>query len=75
MENTNRMAEVAKMFGKKMGEEFTVRYEDKVKTWKFDERGLLYHNVKENEWRKNYGYLDFLIRGKAMIIDEAQGNQ
>jgi hypothetical protein len=75
MENTNRMAEVAKMFGKKMGEEFTVRYEDKVKTWKFDERGLLYHNAKENEWRKNYGYLDFLIRGKAVIIDEAQGDK
>jgi len=66
----NKMAEVARLFGKKLGEEFTVKYEDKVKTWKFDERGLLYHNAKENEWRKNYGYLDFLIRGKAVIIDE-----
>jgi hypothetical protein len=70
VDKPNKMAEVAALFGKQLGEEFTVRYEDKVKKWKFDERGLLYHNVKENEWRKNYGYLDFLIRGKAVIINE-----
>lgn len=35
----------------------------------FDEqRGLLYFNG--DEWRKNYAYLDWLVRGKAVIVDE-----
>lgn len=66
----NKMEQVAALFGKKLGEEFEVKYETKTKTWKFDERGLLYYDNKEHEWRKNYAYLDFLIRGKAVIVDE-----
>ncbi len=65
----NKMAEVAKLFGMKMGDEFDVRFNGKLKCLKFDEqRGLLYFNG--NEWRKNYAYLDWLVRGKMVIVDE-----
>jgi nitroimidazol reductase NimA-like FMN-containing flavoprotein (pyridoxamine 5'-phosphate oxidase superfamily) len=67
--NENRMAEVARLFGKKLGEEFDVRFNGKLKCLMFDEqRGLLYFNG--DEWRKNYAYLDWLVRGKAVIVDE-----
>ena len=65
----NKMAEVAAMFGKKLGEEFDVRFNGELKCLKFDEqRGLLYFNG--DEWRKNYAYLDWLVRGEAVIVDE-----
>lgn len=65
----NKMEQVAKLFGKKLGEEFDVRFNGKLKYLKFDEqRGLLYFD--ENEWRKNYAYLDWLVRGRGVIVDE-----
>lgn len=65
----NRMADVAALFGKKLGEEFDIRYDDKLKCLMFDKkRGLLYFDG--NGWRKNYAYLDWLVRGKAVIVDE-----
>ena len=65
----NKMSQVATMFGKKLGEEFDVRINGNLKCLKFDEqRGLLYFNG--DEWRKNYAYLDWLVRGKAVIVDD-----
>lgn len=65
----NKMEQVAALFGKKLGEEFDVRFNGKLKCLQFDEqRGLLYFDG--NEWRKNYAYLDWLVRGRAVIVDE-----
>ena len=65
----NKMAEVAALFGKELGEEFDVRFNGRLKCLKFDEkRGLLYFDG--NEWRKNYAYLDWLVRGKTVIADD-----
>ena len=65
----NKMEAVAQLFGKHLNEEFDVRFNGKLKCLQFDaQRGLLYFDG--NEWRKNYAYLDWLIRGKAVIVDE-----
>jgi hypothetical protein len=68
----NKMAEVAKLFGKKLGEEFTVK--DKYKTeWhcKFTKRGLLYLDKTFFDWQESGDYLlQFLLTGKAVIIDD-----
>lgn len=69
MNENNKMAEVARLFGKTLGEEFDVRFNGKLKCLMFDEkRGLLYFDG--DEWRKNYAYLDWLVRGEAVIVDE-----
>ena len=63
------MAEVARLFGKKLGEEFDVSFKGKLRCLKFDEqRGLLYFDG--DEWRKNYAYLDWLVRGRAVMVDD-----
>jgi hypothetical protein len=71
VDKPNKMGVVAALFGKKLGEKFDVKYRDvKVKTCKFEERGLFYYDRIDNEWRKNYAYLDYLIRGKAVIVND-----
>lgn len=70
----NKMAEVAKLFGKELGEEFTVN--DKYKTeWhcKFTKRGLLYLDKTFFDWQESGDYLlQFLLVGKAVIINESR---
>lgn len=68
----NRMAEVAKLFGKQLGEEFEiVTPKGRIRTVKFTaERGLLYYDRIEREWNKNFVFLNFLCEGKAVIVDE-----
>lgn len=70
--NKNKMEAVAKLFNKKLGEEFEiVTPKGRVRTVKFTaERGLLYYDRIEREWNKNFGYLNFLCEGKAVIVDE-----
>jgi hypothetical protein len=72
MMGENHMAEVAAIFEKKLEDEFKIYTPDKrLRMVKFTERGLLYFDDIKQEWRKNYGYFDFLCRGKAVIADEA----
>ena len=68
----NKMAGVAQLFGKKLNEEFEiVTPNGRVRKVKFTtEHGLLYYDRIENEWRKNYGFLNFLCEDKAVIINE-----
>lgn len=70
--NENKMAEVAKLFGKKLNEEFKiVTPSGRVRKVKFTtDRGLLYYDRIENEWCKAYSFLNFLCEGKAVIVDE-----
>lgn len=68
----NKMDQVAAMFGKKLGEEFVILTpRGKLRKVKFTaERGLIYYDGIVNEWGKNFGYLNFLCEGKAVIVDE-----
>jgi hypothetical protein len=71
-ETPNKMKFVAALFGKKLGEEFTVK--DKYKTvWhcKFTKRGLLYLDKTFFDWQESGDYLlQFLLTGKAVIVDD-----
>ena len=71
MNEKNKMEEVAKLFGKKINEQFTVK--DKYKTeWhcKFTKRGLLYLDKSFFDWQDSGDYLlQSLLTGKAVIVD------
>ncbi len=68
----NKMEAVAKLFGKRLGEEFTVK--DKYKTeWhcKFTKKGLMYLNKNFFDWQESGDYLlQFLLTGQAVIIND-----
>ena len=67
----NRMEAVAKLFGKKLGEEFTV--EDKYKAeWhcKFTKNGVMYQDRITFNWHIIGGMLQSLVTGKSVIVDE-----
>jgi len=68
----NKMETVAKLFGKKLDEEFKILTpKGRIRKVKFTaDRGLLYYDDFEHEWNKNFGFLNFLCEGKAEIIDE-----
>jgi hypothetical protein len=72
MAENNKMAEVAQLFGKELGEEFTVK--DKYKTeWhcKFTKRGLMYLDKTFFDWQESGDYLlQFLLTGEAVIVDK-----
>jgi hypothetical protein len=65
----NKMEAIAQLFGKKLGEEFSVK--DKYKTeWhcKFTKRGLLYLDKTFFDWQESGDYLlQFLLIGEAVI--------
>ena len=69
--NDNKMADVAAIFNKELGEEFTVK--DKYKTeWhcKFTKRGLMYLNKNFFDWQESGDYLlQLLLTGRAVIIN------
>lgn len=72
MNENNKMAEVARLFGKTLGEEFVILTpRGRLRKVKFTaDRGLLYYDGIECAWNKNFGYLNFLCEGKAVIVDE-----
>lgn len=71
--NNNKMAEIAKIFGKELDEEFSILTpRGKIRKVKFTaDRGLLYYDNVEHEWNKNFGFLNFLCEGKAVIVDKS----
>lgn len=68
----NKMAEVAKLFGKNLGEEFSGK--DKYKAvWhcKFTKRGLMYLDKTFFDWQESGDYLlQFLLTGEVVIVDD-----
>ena len=69
--NENKMVEVAKLFGKQLGERFSVKVTNQIYDCSFEEYGFDSHGAYENP------YFDFdafilqeLLTGKAVIIDE-----
>ena len=69
-DNKNKMQQVAALFGKKLGEEFSILTPiGKFRKVKFTaDRGLLFYDCIERGWHKNYAYLDLLSRGRVVIV-------
>ena len=68
----NKMAEVAQMFGKRLGERFDVMCKGNRFTAYFTEDGIEHEaNVKEFNWYSLNAYmLEGLLTGKAWIVGE-----
>jgi DNA-directed RNA polymerase subunit RPC12/RpoP len=68
----NKMAEVARLFGKELGEEFVVEYigrKDIIDTARFTVDGFETKNAFGN-WVEDPVMLMWLLKGKAVIVDE-----
>ena len=64
----NKMAEVAHLFGKKLGEEFTLRYGSAVVKAEFNFDGL--YITTKNFYAIHANWLQHLLTGSAVIVDE-----
>lgn len=67
----NKMKQVAALFGKKLNERFTVRYDNYLFDCQFGKYGFVTYDAYDNP------YLDFdtfilrdLLLGKAVIVDD-----
>ena len=65
--NDNKIEQVAKLFGKKLGEEFKIRYKDENYTAYFRNEGLRVRGLFCLTWDNA---LVALLTGKAVIVDE-----
>lgn len=63
----NKMAEVAKMFGKKIGERFTVRHDNCLFDCTFADCGFIVYGAYDDF---DAFLLHYLLIGRAVIIDE-----
>lgn len=63
----NKMAEVAALFGKKLGEKFKVDTRQGVYNAYFSENGFIVISISASYW--DYVLAD-LLTGEAVIIDE-----
>lgn len=67
----NKMAEVAQLFGKKLGEEFVAEYigrKDIIDTARFTVDGFETKNAFGN-WVEDLGMLMWLLKGEAVIVN------
>ena len=62
----NKMEQVAAMFGKKLGEEFTIKYKDRCYKAYFRKSGIRVHALYYMQWNN---VLVGLITGEVAIID------
>lgn len=66
----NKMAQVAAMFGKKLGERFVIEYDRHVMTCMFDDHGLvLFMDTTFTAEYIEARMLEALLCGEAKIID------
>lgn len=63
----NKMAEVAKMFGKKIGERFTVRHDNCLFDCTFADCGFIVYGAYDDF---DAFLLHYLLIGRAVIVDE-----
>lgn len=67
----NKMAQVAEMFGKKLGEEFKVYYKCReTLKCKITDDGLYFYYDAYRRWWGDSGLLIELLKGEAVIVDE-----
>lgn len=66
----NKMAEVAKLFGKKLNERFTVKRDYMMFDCRFTKHGLDTFGVYENPYMSFDGFiLEELLTGKVVIVN------
>lgn len=65
----NKMEAVAQLFGKKLGEEFKMRYLSNIIKAMFTEHGLEEHFLT-SEWMLNGELLQMLLAGEVVIIND-----
>jgi len=71
----NKMAQVAEMFGKRIGEEFRLKAVFGNKLVRFCEKGVEYYSVVMCRWKPSERILIMLLTGEAEIVeDEDNGN-
>lgn len=67
----NKMAEVAKMFGKKLGEEFRLKAGcGNIELVRFCEKGMEYYSVVLCGWKPSERMLLLLLTGEAEIAED-----
>ena len=66
----NKMAEVAALFGKKLGKEFKIIHMSVTNTVKFTAYGLEIYDGLLKKWIISSGLLEALLTGEAVIGDE-----
>jgi len=70
----NKMEQVAVMFGKKLGEEFKIKWEYlgiNIYDCRFEENGLFTHYEEEyDDVYEDNDLLKMLLTGEAVIVDE-----
>ena len=67
----NKMAEVAQLFGKKLGEEFWILVFASVYRVKFCESGVLYLDTDDpNKWIWRLGDVRLILTGTAEILTD-----
>lgn len=67
----NKMAEVASMFGKKLGEDFVIQDSFHYSAMaKFSEEGILIYHDLARKWLNNPYWLFELLTGEAVIVDD-----
>ena len=69
----NKMTEVAKLFGKKLGEEFIMKWGTVEYLCMFTARGLRCYPSAKNKEKYTYSnndWLFLLLIGEAVIVDE-----
>lgn len=67
----NRMEAVAKLFGKQLGERFSVKIDNQRYSCSFEEYGLNSYGAYENPYLSFDGFiLQELLTGTAVIVDE-----
>jgi hypothetical protein len=65
----NKMAQVAAMFGKKLGEKFTAVIWDEMQKCKFTYEGLKVKAL-DGDWHKSDNWLRCLLIGEAKIVED-----
>ncbi len=66
----NKMAEVAQLFGKKLGEKFKIIHMSVTNTVKFTADGLEIYDGILKKWIISSGLLEALLTGEAVIIND-----
>lgn len=67
----NKMEQVAAMFGKSLGEEFTAVIWDVMQKWKFTDEGLKVKYL-DGDWHKSDSLLRCLLTGEAKIVEDEE---
>jgi hypothetical protein len=65
----NKMEQVAKLFGKELGEEFKLRYFNHRIRSRFTKDGLEEHYLT-SKWLLNGELLQMLLTGEAVIVND-----